>query len=128
MTNHDLGKLVQSKVVFGVSDPWDFYTEHGDQEYSAIVKAVSSELLLVELTVSLQYKGVVFKHLVATARHEDKSLADMTTSHAVPVNLVPAILQEKTADANTDDLFHAAASWRSWHLIGGLRLKSEKQP
>ena len=123
MTKHALSKFVQSKVVFGVSDPWDFYVEHGDQEYSAIVKAASSELLLLELTVPLQYKEVVFKHLVATARHADKGLADITSAHGVPVNLIPAIIQEE-ADANADNLFNAAASWRGWNLIGGLRLKS----
>lgn len=121
---NSLMNLIGSKVTFGVSDPWDFYVEHGDKTYSAIVNAVASELLLLELTVPLQYKGVIFKYLVATARHADKSFADITTSHAVPVNLIPAILQED-ADANADNLFKAAASWRGWDLIGGLGLKNE---
>lgn len=106
--------------------PWDFYTEHGDQEYSAIIKAALSEMLLIELTVPLQYKGVILQYLVVTARHADKSLADMTTSHAVPMNMTPALFNEKV-DINTDDLFHAAAAWRSWHLIGGIKLKCENK-
>jgi len=117
-----LTKFIGLEVMFGVSDPWDFYTSHGDQEYSATVKAASSELLLLELALPIQYKGVVCKHLVATARHADKSLADITSTHGVPVNLIPAIIREE-ADANADNLFNAAKAWRGWDLIGGLKAK-----
>jgi len=117
-----LERLIGSAVSFGVSDPWEFYEEHGDQNYSAIVKAASLGLLLLELTVPIQYKETVCKYFVATARHADKSLADITTSHAVPVNLTPAIIHNE-AEANADNLFKAAASWRGWGLIGGLGLK-----
>lgn len=120
--NSSLEKFIGSQVAFGVSDPWDFYEEHGDQNYSAVVKATSVELLLLELAVPIQYKGSVCKYFVATARHADKSLADITTSHAVPANLIPAIIRDD-ADANADNLFKVAASWRGWGLIGGLGLK-----
>ena len=84
--NFSLVNFIGSEVTFGVSDPWAFYTSHGDQEFSAIVKAALSELLLVELTRPLEYKGVVFKHLVASARHSDKSVADIVSTEYENIN------------------------------------------
>ena len=106
---HSFERFIGSTVSFGVSDPWEFYEEHGDQNYSAIVKAASGKLLLLELMVPIHHKGTVCKYFVAAARHADKSLADMTTSHAVPVNLTPAIIHNE-ADTNADNLFKVAAS------------------
>lgn len=122
MKKQDLEKFVGLNVVFGVSDPWDFSTIYGDREFSASVLAVLQSNLLLELAEPLRYKGVEFKYVTASARHEDKCLSEISTSHAVPVNFTPAIIQEKE-DVDANELFKAATAWRGWGLIGGLKLQ-----
>ncbi len=114
-----LKELINRKVVIGVSDPWDFYTEHGDGPFLATVVAVSDEAILLRLLKQMTYGGVEFLHLVALPRHVGMGLTQMTNAVAVPVNLTPVPIS--TSGSEPDAYFNTAAAWRRWHLIGGLR-------
>jgi hypothetical protein len=72
---------------------------------------------MLRLARPLTYRGLTFQSVVATARHEDKPLDAITDHSFTPVNLTPIPLPEGTPE----DAFRAAAQWRGWHLIGGIR-------
>ena len=114
-----LNDFVGRRVIFGVSDPWDFGPEDGAGLWTASVKAASHDALLLKLTEPINYKGTSCDHLVATARHADKRLSQMSKIETIPVNLTPIPTNSVTED-KPEAFFHAAAAWRAWHLIGGL--------
>lgn len=107
------------KVLFGVSDPWDFSTQYGSGPFQGEIRATRKEAWLVKLSAPLRYQNTEFSYLVVTARHDDKSLSEVSKTSAVPVNMTPIPL-EKSKTEDPDALFKSAADWRAWHLIGGL--------
>jgi len=102
-----------------VSDPWDFAAENGEGPFAATVVAAQEKAIALKLDNPLSFKGTVFDHLVATARHVDKELSNLSRN-AIPVNLTP-ITPRAAGSAQTNVLFAAAEDWRGWHLTGGLR-------
>ena len=116
-----LDRFIGRQVVFGVSEPWDFSTEHGVGPFPALVKAASQDALLLELPALISYKGVRFDYLVATPRHVDKDLSQATDMVAIPANLTP--VPAETIKGNEPlEFFKAATAWRQWHLVGGLQM------
>lgn len=117
-----LNNFVGRRVIFGVSDPWDFGPKDGTGLWTASVKGTSHNALLLELTEPIKYKGISCNHLVATARHEDKQLSQMSEVESIPVNMTP-IPTNSVKEDKPEAFFHAAVAWRGWHLIGGLGIK-----
>ena len=108
------------KVLFGVSDPWDFGTQYGTGPFPGEIIATTNEAWLLKLPEPIRYQNTEFSYLVVTARHVGTSLSEVSKTSAVPVNMTP-IPPEKAKTEDPDALFKAAAAWRAWHLIGGLR-------
>lgn len=112
--------LIGCQVVFGVSEPWEFGLDYSQDQFFASVISVSQDSILLKLPKPMRYRETDFEHLVAMARHTDKNLSQMTNTVAIPVNLIPIQLGLVKED-KPEAFFNAAASWRQWHLVGGLR-------
>jgi hypothetical protein len=115
-----LNELKGRQVTFQVSDPWDFGTEHGVGPFPASIEAASQQGLLLQLAKPLVYKGLPFRFVVATPRHEDSPLEAIADQKVVPTNLTP-VPETAGEGSHSESMFEAAAHWRGWHLIGAIR-------
>jgi len=113
-----MNHLIGRQAILEVSDPWEFGSEHGAGPFAASIDTASPQGLILKLASPLTYKGLIFRSVVATARHDDKPLDTITDHGFTPVNLTPIPLHQ---DTSPEDAFGAAAQWRGWHLIGGIR-------
>lgn len=72
------------RVVFVVSEPWEFGAAHPDVALSGTVVRVSDQLsqkndrdLLVQLDTPIDFEGQRIEHLAVSARHQGSRLVDI---------------------------------------------------
>ena len=112
-------ELVNHKVSLGVSEPFEFGTEHGTGPFTGRVSAVRGDTLVVALEAPLVFRGEKIIQLVATARHEGARLDAATLGEGTPVTFTPIT---ELDIAEFGDVFKIAASRRRWFLGGDLVL------
>lgn len=123
-----LERFVGKSVEFGVSDPWDFGEKYGAGPFKATIEAVAKNEVLLSLPILMEYGGLKFDKLVATARNSEHRLEDLAKGDTVQINLTPVsndiVFQPDEIARNREitpgSPFHAAASWRGWSFVGGM--------
>jgi hypothetical protein len=85
--------LLAAKIQLTLVDPWDFVTANGSGPFTARIVQVGLDKgdniygLVLELDKPLSYQGQEYRHYVATARHEGKTLEDLRLGKKVGCNL-----------------------------------------
>ena len=117
---NNLTKLVGRGVQFGISEPWDVGVE---APIPATIIATQQHMILLRLEVPLTYQQQTVLYLVGTPRHGGHEFDELLAGHAPSANFTPAPSTGIEDDSSPEQLFAAAAAWRAWHFIGGIKLK-----
>ena len=117
--------VVDSEVDICISDPWEFGTENGCGPFQAVIvdmafsEVWSHEVLFVHLSEALEYKGMTFDLLVASARHgsTDQAIVGLMRGGGdMPANFLPVPIQREDGVGPMEFV----EQWRGWGLIGSI--------
>lgn len=81
-------KLIDSRISFIISDPWEFGTECGTDPFFGVTKDVDGEKVLILLEKEISYRGVNYYVCISTPRHQGKDIADILNGEIVPANMI----------------------------------------
>ena len=116
----NLTELIGRRAHFGISDPWDVGVE---APIPATIIATQQHMILLRLEAPLTYQQQTGLYLVGTPRHVGHDFDELLAGHAPSANFTPAHSTGIEDYPSPEKLFAAAAAWRAWHFIGGIKLK-----
>ena len=112
-------QLVDSKVEFYVSDPWEFGTEHGCGPFQATIFRASSRCVLIRLDTPLTFDGTRYEYIVVAPRHDNVSLSDLETGERISCNMYQGSPNASVADPESFGIKRWRGETRM--LIGDIR-------
>ncbi len=82
-----LDSLINLRVMINLSDPWELgEARHWEPLEGVIINEKiegTRPFIIIQLKESFEYKNVVYEYFIASARHVDDSLKDLSKGKAV---------------------------------------------
>jgi hypothetical protein len=104
--------LIGTRLRFTVSDPWEFETENGFNEFDGKIVSVENDALLFQGDVGVKLDSLTYNSFICSPRLDSGSLSQLKNNTDMWCSAT-ALSQEKVQSKNPFDL-----SW--WRGGGGL--------